>query len=51
MHVFKGEHLEVVYKILKYVKKTLGRGLLFKKDEQIWIDAFTVKLGRIEKTT
>ena len=35
MHAPKGEHLEVVYKILKYLKKTLGRGLLFKKDEQI----------------
>ena len=28
------EHLEAVYKIIRYLKGTLGKGLLFKKDEQ-----------------
>ena len=31
MHDPMEEHLEVVYQILRYLKKNLGRGLMFKK--------------------
>ena len=29
MHAPRPEHFEVVYRILRYLKETLGRGLLF----------------------
>ena len=33
MHSPSKSHLDVVYRILKYLKGTLGRGLMFKKNE------------------
>ncbi|XP_015583366.2 secreted RxLR effector protein 161-like [Ricinus communis] len=34
-------HFEVVFKILRYLKRTLGKGLLFKKGEYLLIEAYT----------
>ena len=42
MHDPLEEHLEVVYQILRYLKKNLGRGLMFKKGgEDLTIEAYT----------
>ena len=42
MHDPMGEHLEVVYQILRYLKKNLGLGLMFKKGGgDLTIDAYT----------
>ncbi|XP_062075662.1 uncharacterized mitochondrial protein AtMg00810-like [Humulus lupulus] len=35
------EHLEAVYKVLRYLKKTPGIGLLYKKNEERGVEAFT----------
>ena len=40
MHAPCEEHLEVVYKILKYLKGSLGKGLFFKKGETWTIEGF-----------
>lgn len=34
------EHLEAVYRILRYLKRTPDKGLLFKKDNLMRIEAF-----------
>ena len=43
MHSSSKSHLDVVYWILKYLKGTLGRGLMFKKNEgrnvEVYVDA------------
>lgn len=41
MHSPKEVHLEFVYKILRYLKGSLGRGLLFKKNEGRNAEVFT----------
>lgn len=41
MHSLKEAYFEVVYKILIYLKGSLGRGLFFKKIENKGIKAFT----------
>ena len=41
MHSPNAYHLEAVYRILRYLKGTPGRGLLFKKNEHLQIEAFT----------
>ncbi|KZV29502.1 Cysteine-rich RLK (receptor-like protein kinase) 8 [Dorcoceras hygrometricum] len=41
MHSPYEEHLEAVYKILRYLKNTTGKGLLFKKSSQRNIEGFT----------
>ncbi|KAL9420128.1 hypothetical protein AB3S75_037830 [Citrus x aurantiifolia] len=41
MHSPYVEHLEAVHKILKYLKSTPGRGLLFKKSDQRSVEVFT----------
>ena len=41
MHSPYEEHLEVVYRILRYLKSTLGKGLLFNKNEQMGVEIFT----------
>ena len=38
MHSPHGEQLEIVYKILRYLKRILGKGLLFRKDKYIRIE-------------
>ena len=35
------EHFNLVYRILKYLKGTPGRGLLFKKRGHLQVEAFT----------
>ena len=34
-------HLEAVYRILRYLKNTLGKGLFFKKNEQRGVEVYT----------
>lgn len=41
MHNPSEEHLDAVYRILRYLKKTPGNGLLFKKNEKRGVEAFT----------
>lgn len=40
MHSSSEEHMEAIYKILKYLKRTPRRGLLFQKREQLLVEAF-----------
>lgn len=35
------EHLDAIYKILKYLKGSPGRGLLFRKGRELTIEAYT----------
>lgn len=41
MHAPKEEHLEAVYRILKYLKNSPGQGLLFKKGGELTVEAYT----------
>lgn len=41
MHTLYEEHLEAVYRILRYLKGTPGKGLFFKKNEQRSIETYT----------
>lgn len=41
MHSPSTEHMEAVYRILRYLKGTHGKGLFFKKTEERGIEAFT----------
>ena len=41
MHSLYEAHMNVVYKILQYLKETLGKGLHFGKHDQFKIEAFT----------
>ena len=41
MHSPKESHLEALYKILRYLKGSLRRGLLFKKDDNKKVDIYT----------
>ncbi|KAJ9691384.1 hypothetical protein PVL29_013538 [Vitis rotundifolia] len=41
MHALGPEHFEVVYRILRYLKGTPGRGLLFKSRGHLQIEAYT----------
>ena len=34
MHNFKEDHLQAVFRILRYLKGSLGRGLLFSKQDE-----------------
>jgi len=40
MHSPSPKHFDAVYKILKYLKGTLGRGLLFKKHEHLQVEVY-----------
>ena len=35
----KEVHLEATYRVLRYLKYTLGKGLLLKKNERLWLEA------------
>ncbi|KAK2993136.1 hypothetical protein RJ640_006823 [Escallonia rubra] len=41
MHSPHEEHLEAVYRILRYLKSSLGKGLFFRKNEQRNLEAYT----------
>ncbi|XP_062104492.1 uncharacterized mitochondrial protein AtMg00810-like [Humulus lupulus] len=41
MHNRLKEHLEAVYRVLRYLKKTPGTRLLFKKNEERGVESFT----------
>ena len=41
MHAPCEEHMEVVYRIMKYLKGSLGKGLYFRKNETRSIEGFT----------
>ena len=41
MHSPKESHLEALYKILRYLKGSLRRGLLFKKDDNKKVEIYT----------
>ena len=41
MHNPKKNHLRVVYCILQYLKGTPGKGFLFKKGEEMTLEAYT----------
>ena len=40
MHSPRPEHFEVVYRILRYLKGTSGKGILFRKNEDQGIQGF-----------
>ncbi|XP_050915685.1 uncharacterized mitochondrial protein AtMg00810-like [Lathyrus oleraceus] len=41
MHNPKEIHLQVVHRILQYLKGTPGRGILFKRNENVTLEAYT----------
>ena len=41
MHSPKEVHLEAIYKILHYLKFTPGKGILFKKNEELSLETYT----------
>ena len=41
MHALGPKHFEVVYRILRYLKGTPGRGLLFKSRGHLQIETYT----------
>ena len=41
MHSPLEEHQEAVYRILRYLKSSPGKGLFFKKNEQRSVEAYT----------
>lgn len=41
MHLPREIHLRAMYKILRYLKGTLGKGLFFKRGEQLNLELFT----------
>ena len=41
MHNPKENHLRAVYRILQYLKGTPGKGILFKKGEEMTLEAYT----------
>ena len=41
MHAPCKEHMEIMYRILKYLKGSLGKGLFFRKNEKRSIEGFT----------
>ena len=41
MHASCEEHLEAIYRILKYLKGSPGKGLFFKKGETRTIEGYT----------
>ena len=41
MHSPYEEHLDIVFQILRYLKSTLGKGLFFKKGDQMTIEVYT----------
>ena len=41
MHNPNEDHMNAIFRILKYLKGTLGRGLLFSKNDMLEIEAYT----------
>ncbi|KAH9786038.1 reverse transcriptase Ty1/copia-type domain-containing protein [Citrus sinensis] len=41
MHSPNVEHMEVVFRILKYLKTSPGKGILFSKNNHLWVEAYT----------
>ena len=41
MHKPKELHLQSIYRILHYLKGTLGKGILFKKEAKLTLEAYT----------
>ena len=41
MHSPRPEHFNVVYRILRYLKRTPGRGLLFRKHAHLQVEVYT----------
>ena len=41
MHSSKKTHLQVVHKILHYLKSSLGKGILLKKETKLTLEAYT----------
>ena len=41
MHSPNVEHMEVVFRILKYLKTFPGKGILFSKNNHLWVEAYT----------
>lgn len=41
MHSPRKEHFDVVYRILRYLKGTLGKGLLFENHGHLQVEAYT----------
>ena len=40
MHALLKHHLGVAYQILRYLKATLGKGVLFKKGKELKLEAY-----------
>jgi len=41
MHNPKDSHLQAVYRLLRYLKSTLGKGILYKKHENLKLECYT----------
>ncbi|RVW92108.1 Retrovirus-related Pol polyprotein from transposon RE1 [Vitis vinifera] len=51
MHSPKESHLEAVYKILRYLKGSLGRGLFFKKGDSKKVRSIQMRIERDQQKT
>ena len=41
IHVLLKSHLEVIFKIIRYLKATLGKGVIFQRNDDLRLEAYT----------
>lgn len=49
MHAPTTVHLEATYRILRYLKKNPGMGLLYTKSDVIWVEVYTKDTLQVER--
>ena len=40
IHVLLKSHLEVIFKIIRYLKATLGKGVIFQRNDDLRLEAY-----------